>query len=366
MWVLFTFSWIAILLTFLESIGKLKKGMFLGFVIMTIVAALRYNYGNDYLAYYYHFQQIARYSSTLFDYLDFSDGLHEQGWKALMFMFKPFGFLVFVALLAIINSVTYYKLIAKYVDSHWYPFAVFIYLFTSTFYPMSLSMLRQGLAMALIVLAIPYINQGKKWLPILFLIFAMTIHTSAIICVPFVLLLYIPFTSRKLMTTGIIVAFAFFIFAQNFVYNIMSDIVTSSDTFQKYDNMYFNGEYKTSGSMTLIGTIFFFIPIVMSLYAIIKNKSLSEIDIKLIVFTMIGPIFILAGHVVPMAGRVGLYFSIISIATYPIVFKSISNNSIRIALLSLFIFNNIKSFFEFMTSNTWSKYFGDYHTIFSI
>jgi hypothetical protein len=52
MYVLLFFSLFTILLTHLESKGQLKNGMAIGFVIMTILAVIRYDYGNDYMNYY--------------------------------------------------------------------------------------------------------------------------------------------------------------------------------------------------------------------------------------------------------------------------------------------------------------------------
>ncbi|EHP49420.1 hypothetical protein HMPREF9449_00938 [Odoribacter laneus YIT 12061] len=366
MWVLSICSCIAILLTYLESIGKFKKGMLWGFVIMTIVAALRYDYGTDYMAYLSQFNSIADSSFTLSYYVDFSDGLHEQGWKILMYLFKPLGFYVFAAILAIFNSVVYYRLIDKFVPKGWWAFAVFIYLFTYSFYPMQLSMLRQGLAMSFILFAIPYILDKKKIIPIISLILSATIHTSALICIPFVLLFYIPFANRKLMVIGLVAAFAIFIFAQDLVFRIMSDLVMSSAAFDKYDSKYFGGLYDVSETKNLLGTIIFLIPILVSLYALMTNRHLTESNIKLIVFTLIGSLVSLTGQMVAMIDRVSWYYTIMSIVTYPIVYKSIHVNIVRNFLLLFIIAITLRDYFGFMTAEGWIMYYGEYQSILSV
>ncbi len=365
MWVLFTFSCIAILLTYLESIGKFKKGMFWCFVFMTLVAVLRYDYGTDYMSYYTKFYSIADSSYSLEYYADFSKGMHEQGWSILMYMFKPLGFWAFAAALAIFNSYVYYRLISRFVPSEWRFFAVFIYLFTSTFYAMQLSMLRQGLAMALILFAIPDILEKKKIQPIISLILSATIHSSALICIPFALLLYIPFANRKLMITGLLAAFAIFIFAQDLVYGMMTDVVSASEALEKYDSKYFGGNYETAGSKNILGTITFFTPIVVALYALFKNKQFSEDIIKIFVFVLIGSLISLTSSMVAMIDRVAWYFTIVSIVTYPLAYKSIPNKIIRNFLILFFVVVTLREYFGFMTADGWVDHYGTYQTIFS-
>ena len=51
---------IAILLTNLETRGQIKNGMLYGFVLVTLLGCIHYNYGNDYKGYLRWYDEITR------------------------------------------------------------------------------------------------------------------------------------------------------------------------------------------------------------------------------------------------------------------------------------------------------------------
>lgn len=111
MFVLVFVSFIVMFLAYLESKGSLKNGMLTGFIILTAVMSLRFEYGNDYVSYA---QKFIYDGNMLFKFSDLTDGtIADPIWFLLNRMFKPFGFQAFVIFLTIIDSIAYYHLINK-------------------------------------------------------------------------------------------------------------------------------------------------------------------------------------------------------------------------------------------------------------
>ena len=64
--------------------------MAIGFVIMTILAVIRYDYGNDYMNYYRSYLFIISHDFS-FSIEKLTDIFREPGWTFINFLFKPFG-----------------------------------------------------------------------------------------------------------------------------------------------------------------------------------------------------------------------------------------------------------------------------------
>lgn len=217
--VLIILSFIAILCTYFESKGKLRNGMLLGFVILSAILGLRFEYGNDYISYS---QKFLAYGLESFKFSDLTDGtISDPFWYLLNRLFYPFGFQTMVMFLTIVGSTAYYKLVRTLPKELWV-FGLFIYFFTNSFLPIQLSMLRQALAMSLIIIAVLSILEKKYIYPLVLLTLASGIHSSAMICVPFILLLYLNFTKHKtIVTFGFIGLFLMFFFAKDIILNVL-------------------------------------------------------------------------------------------------------------------------------------------------
>ena len=75
-----------------------------------------------------------------------------------------------VAVLNVIQNVIYYKFIKANVERTWWPIAVFIYLFSTSFYLLNFSMMRQGLVIAIFLWMWKYIKNRKWFIALLGLI----------------------------------------------------------------------------------------------------------------------------------------------------------------------------------------------------
>ena len=111
MFVVIICSLIAILFTFLESRGTFPNGMKLGFVLVTILGVIHYDFGNDYMSYYSVYESIKDVPFD-FELIMSGDLYREPGWVFLNYLFKPVGgFFMLVAVLSIIQNVIIYNFI---------------------------------------------------------------------------------------------------------------------------------------------------------------------------------------------------------------------------------------------------------------
>ncbi|WP_455970857.1 EpsG family protein [Bacteroides congonensis] len=350
-------------LTYLESKGALKNGMLTGFVVLTAVMSLRFEYGNDYVSYA---QKFVYDGNMLFKFSDLANGtITEPIWFLLNRLFQPFGFQIFVAFLTIINSIAYYNLIKTNLPKNLWVFGLFIYLFTNSFFPMQLSMMRQALAMALIIFAVPYILEKKRFVPLLLLAISVGIHSSAIICIPFILLLYLNFTKRKtLVICGFFALFVLFFAAKDIILGLMSTTLNSFEYLQKYDEKYLLGDkYEASAAKSIFGLVLYIFPVVISLLYLRNCKD--EKKIKYIVLYLLGSFIFLTNEIVPMAGRLAWYFTIFSIVALPISFSNIKARYVRYACIFLFVLITVKEYNDFFHALNWKDAFLEFRTIFS-
>lgn len=334
-----------------------------GFALLTILAALHYDFGNDYMPYLHTYNEITSYEFNWKAIIN-KDVWKEPGWALLCYAFYPIGgFFTLVIFLSILQNAIYYKFIRRYVDSKWWVFAVFIYLFSTSYYVLNMSMFRQGLAIALFVWAFTFIKD-KKLLPAAALVLiAASVHTSAKILVPFLLWGFIPMNERfsKLISALSAILFVILFFSPNAANALfmglsdLEDVQRYADTYGSTDNIASLG----------IGFLLNTIPFVMFLYFLLKNKEAEVWQRQLVSLACIGTFIIPFGQIIPMTGRIGMYFGVFTICSIPIVYKWIPNYHIKRAVLFIFIMMTLYDYYLFFTDSAFAKYYSTYHTIFS-
>lgn len=156
---------ICVCLAYLGRYRRLSWGFGAAMTILFVFLAIRYEWGNDYRQYIDKF--IVYNSIDEFNYSDPNERW-EVGWIFLYRIFKPFGFFSLVIVLTAFEISVYYWFIKKYIPKEWYWFAVFIYVFNPNFMLTQSSMMRQTLAMCIVLLSIPYIYKKKVIIAALF------------------------------------------------------------------------------------------------------------------------------------------------------------------------------------------------------
>lgn len=361
MCILIIISLLVMLLAYLEYKNKCNNGLALGFIILTIIMGLRFEYGNDFISYSVKFTQNNNIS---FSFSDLRKGeIEDPIWFLLNRLFSPLGFQCLVAFVTSVNSFAYYCLIKKELPSNLLPLGLFIYFFTASFFPMELSMLRQGLAMALIVLSVPYILDKEKVRPLVLLALAMGIHSSALICMPFILLLYIDFIKRKkVVALAFLGLFIIFFAAKDIILNIMSLTLNSFDALEKFDDKYLLGnKYEASAAKSLFGLIMYFFPVVVCLKSLASCHD--ERIVKYSILYIFGAFLFLTDQIIPMMGRLAWYFTIFSIVALPYAFEKISIRQLKSFLIIFFIILTLKEYNDFFHAENWKDSFLEFKTI---
>ena len=141
-------SIICFFLAIQASRNRLKSGLELSFIALTVIGAIHYDYGNDYTNYLYKFNESKDLSFGMDDIINF---FRDPGWIVLCILFRPLGFFSMVIFLNIFQNLVYYGLIKTLVKREWWWLAVFIYIFSTNLYLINFSLMRQGLAITLII-----------------------------------------------------------------------------------------------------------------------------------------------------------------------------------------------------------------------
>ena len=174
---------LAVFLAYYASRDEIPFGLELAFFVAAFVAAIHYNYGNDYISYAYDYKSITNHDFNWSDFINKKIYRVESGWILLNFIFKPFGFPVLVAFLGCFQNFVFYLFVKRSVPKTWWAMALFIYMFSDCLWVLNMSMMRQGLAGTLFVLAwVVYDVNKKNFVWSFFLVFlAFSLHSSALV-----------------------------------------------------------------------------------------------------------------------------------------------------------------------------------------
>lgn len=362
MYVVISVSFIALLLTFLESEGKLRHGMTWGFVLVTIIGAIHYNYGNDYMNYYNLSKTVL---GSSFDEVIHGDLYRDFGWVLLNYAFKPFGgFFTMVATLNVIQNIIVYNVIRREVPQKWWAMAVFIYLFNTNFYLMSFTMMRQELVIIIFLGIWPWIKQRRFLLVSLILYLCTLIHSSAIVLIPFAFWGFLPTNNQRIMLLAFIVVLGLLWSNQNYINTILSD-ASDIEQFTYYFRTYGDRTNNTIFRVGL-GSILNTIPIVLCFIYLFSENKRNENYVGLVWISLIGSLLTPLMLSLSMISRISMYFSVYNIVTYPQVYGSVKNVNVKIAVLACYMFLTLYNYFLFFNHPVWIEHFTTYHTIFEV
>lgn len=359
--VLFLSSCIALLFVYYASRDKFPLGLEWAFLVVTFIAAIHYNYGSDYSSYINMFNL---FSNIEFSWADLADKkiYKEPGWALLNFIFKPFGFFFMVAFLGVFQNFIYYLFVKRVVPKKWWVMGVFIYLFSDSLWVLNMSMMRQGLAVTLFVLSWIVFDINKKLFPISFIIvlIATTIHSSAMILFPCLLIFYLKKNVAPYLGGGLVFLFILFFLKPEFcnqIFMAFSDVEDIERMLLKYGG--------TAKSLSYgMGFILILIPFFTMLFFLVKNESLSEREIQCVALAAVAYVIIPFREIIPMVSRLSYYFVAFSIPAIPLVYKNIKF-PYRFFWIGAFLLLYVYSYFSFFYSPTWKASYMNFHSIFT-
>lgn len=356
----------AVLLAQLEASGKFKKGLKAGLLLLTVISAIQFNFGRDYWNYYTFFMaEIAGTNGSLKYYLsEYGSFKNEWGWVILQLIFKPLGepgFFLMIALISIIQNLAIYQLIYRYVDKPWYGLSMFLYVISNSYFVLNLTMLRQSLAISIILFVIPLILQKKLLVPILTVLVASTIHKSSLIFLPFVFWGWLPQRGATLYAS--IYVFAFFI---QFLIPSIPAFLSQQLAFSEEASMYFSN-YSDFGAVTYsyrLGFLVTILPFIIAMYFLSKSAQEDKTINSLVLLSSISFVLMPMNTVFALSSRLGLYFSVLSIATIPITYKKIPNDFIKAMCIVIIIAVNIMGYVIHIQEPDLNNDTSSFHTIF--
>ncbi|MCQ2096545.1 MAG: EpsG family protein [Fibrobacter sp.] len=328
-------------------------------MIIALVAAIRYNYGNDYSSYQEIFDFISNREFT-WDFVRRNVYFHDPGWTTLCFLFRPLGFFSLVAFLSVVQNIIYYLFVKLCVPKNWWVLGVFIYLFCTDLYVLNMSMMRQGFAVSLFVLAFLLIRKRNQFFfPIAFVLvfLAAQMHASAFILYPCLLVALIKKEWARYLTIPLLVVLVMFFLKPDLVndFLLMFDDVDNIKEYKKY--------YEIGNSRGFsLGVAWRLLPFFVSCFCCVFVKDYREDEVKIIFLSMLGYIMIPFSLAIPMIGRLCFFFTPFMIASVPLVYEKISDPWKKI-LLTLFMMNTLYGYWSFFHSPTWAESYYNYRTL---
>lgn len=251
---------------------------------MILIHALRYGFGPDYTG---------TYRSIFYDVKNgFLLPKLEQGYFLLT---KIMTFFTdnYVWELSIVSIITLtIVVIGIYQHAHMITASLAL-VFLSGFYFDSTTAVRQELACAIFLYAIPYLKQNKFWRFTLCIFIASLFHNSIWIIYPFYFLKKI-----KLKKWIFIILILGFWYARNIINNLVENYIYNDNVYDKYT--YFLNEGRTDGLTYIIVFSVLLLIVLLGL----KKQSIIYFDIYIVVFGFIISIF---SSTVPYLYRFELY-----------------------------------------------------------
>lgn len=363
--VVLSFSVIAVFFAFLDSKGKLKDGMKIGMIMMMLLAAIRYNYGNDYVSYFEDFKLMGKYSISdilfLQEKMQYVDAAFKDVGAAVLYrLCKPIGYFGFIAIVSILQGCIYYQLIKENVSRKYYWLAVFVYLFDFNNYVLQMTMIRQAFVMALFVWSWHFLRQGKYILPIIITLLSFTIHKSSIILVPFILLSIFSYKNGKAITLITLGVTAFLWVASTTIGNVIGNVM-DLELFQLYNDTY---GMEDGGKLGMARLLLALVPYFMALLYFI-NPSTAKGPRYLVFLSIVGTIMLPFSFVIPMMSRLTYYFNIFMIAAVPITAASFKYPIIKISTVGIFVILCLYQYFDLFLHSVYTKSYATFDTIFS-
>ena len=339
-----------------KELWKLNTADLIAYFLITTVSAIRLNTGSDFYNYYQYFNQVKEKYTSLKEILIQSQG----GYYALSWIVKSitdYEFAIFVVIAVFSYAYLFYMIRKEVKDT---PCALACYMFLG-YYAYSNNILKQYIAMSLIMCA--YLNYDRKKLLkfIIFVALATCFHYSALFVAP------IMFVVRKLEPSFgkywlAIIGGGVVGIGLSQILTILIRLIPSASGYSKYI------DWRRSDHFRLIAAVFGMCVIyAVLIYIILKYrgnvKAINKKRYHEIVFLIIG----LAINVIAIRqwiiNRIAIYFYQFIILILPCIFENLDFNKkrkLKIAIYSLMFLYMIFSS-VFLGENEYYSY----NTIFS-
>lgn len=290
------------------SVGRGENRRYLywlSFLVLFVFAALRYDFGNDYMSYYNNYVAIQHGNWSVYG--------NQYLFTLINYISPSFDFLVVSTSLLFLWTV--YWLMKSTLPAEQIWLGLFIFLFSPYIFLVNLSAMRQCLAMLLFIVAIKYAVQGgvKNFIKYaVMIILATLIHKSAILLLP----IYFLANNKPIKAVHIGLVFgitALLLLSEKLFPTLLSRFLAAFA--DKNYNSYF-----ASGSKNSIRSILLsFIPLLYLLFNAHRVPQERLVYTKLSVISYLLSILAFQSTVLI---RLRMYFEIFSSVAIPVTFFS--------------------------------------------
>lgn len=366
----------AVTLTFFSQSRQNGLGLKAAFGVIFVFLALRYDYGNDYMGYLRHFEDFRFvYSHRA---VDISAMWWEPGWVLLNIFFQPVGFFAMVMFTSLLNCVVIYRFIRNFAPAPYHWLAVFLYVFNPYLLLVAASAMRQNMAILLFLVGIEFLY--KKRLVGYFLLVAAgwSFHQSALLLVPIAALAFYNFRINMIFAVLCIC-----VYASLYVYGeqVFSFVTSVTGAWLDYEH-YEGGRAATVnlGLGVAYSVVLFLSVLYFASVEFIKTEggeneevlpeqaeSFPSVPARRLLFKLaiVSFMFTPMAFQLALISRINMYFTIVTIAVYPIIAATTRNALYRLLFLGSLIPYTLYAFVTFFRSPVWMRKFGTYQTIFS-
>ena len=366
----FTIAFLAVFLALIPS--NKKFGLNCAFLVITTFLAIRYMWGNDYLAYLEMYQDFNTAGFSLFD-IEKNAALRggkEFGWVILNRIFGTLhlGFFGMIIALTIFENWVIRRIIIRFSPPKYYWVAVAIYTLSTSFL-INASMMRQYLCICLYLLVVELMTfkekRGYLLMGVGLILLGTTFHLSNIAMIISLPLFYIHFQPRGrsyvwMIGIGVVIAL-WNIYSYSFLDTTILNLMMVDEGLRSYA-AYMHEE--TNGADSGLGVIFRYLKLAVLLWLVpkIKEKNTQTIFL-LLIFSYF---FEAVSLVVPTAGRFIGYFAILNMLLWSFIFQYAKRQPWLYLLIIGQILIMHRETVGFFASPIWHNHFIEFHTIFEV
>ena len=349
---IFLCFFVFVLIFFCDYYERYDLSLKAALILIFIFSALRYDYGPDYKGYLDAFKsfQINNHKDY-YDYLEF-------GWLYLIVVFKNLNFFWLIVFLSFLSIYSWYLIIKKLVSPKLYWFSIVLYLLDTNNFLISLSGLRQALAVNILMLSVVYlISDSKISIKYITVFLSYLFHFSSLIASIIVI-------SLKLLKPKKISGLSGFILV--LIYSsVFFSIDKLKSVFSLTNLIFLNPKYNVYSDLEFSnpGILNTSIYITFLILLLLVYRSLDKRFQYFSCIYMVGLFFIPIGYIIPMAGRMIYYFFPFSIVIFPKIMEKNKSNIFKMSFF-FFVFSIlIARQYQFWTSEYLGAHY-NYKTIF--
>lgn len=289
------------LISFIPKKENKKFFLLISFAVLFVFAALRYNYGNDYSSYNEFFDTVKMGGRIA--------GINEIGYRYLNQIFPSFQLLI--AFISLVFLFAIYKVIVTSVEPELYPLALFIFIIDPYLFLMSLSMIRESIAIILFILAVYFASKKRILLFVGAVALASLFHASAILVLPAYFLCNEKNFLKKKEWILLVIPVVLLLLYDSY---ISGWIVKLLEYFKNPNYIYY---FENTNSNSLRATLLTSISFV---YVCLNFNKLTGKKLMFSKLALIALMIDILGFKIPMVGRIGKYFAYFSIVAIPSIF----------------------------------------------